>query len=89
MVDMTELFLNSASQMTDKDYKKRFIAEYVQLTVRLTKLKNMVKLWDEGKLNFLPTCPRAMYDEQIGAMQKYQDVLVMRAKLENVSLPTI
>lgn len=46
----------------------------------------MCDKWDEGKLNFEPTCPREIYDLQLDSMKKYMDILVIRAKIENVEL---
>lgn len=46
----------------------------------------MLEKWDAGELNFKPTCPRGMYDEQIAAMKKYLEILEERADLEGVAL---
>ena len=46
----------------------------------------MVSKWDNGKLNFIPTCPRSTYDLQIDGMKKYLTVLQMRAKIEGIEL---
>ena len=72
--------------MNSADYKERFKAEYLQVKVRHDKLKAMCKKWDEGKLNFEPTSPREIYGLQLDAMKRYMDVLVIRAKIENVEL---
>lgn len=78
--------LDTIELMKSEDYKKRFLAEYQQLHIRKTKLEAMVGKWDEGKLNFTPTCPRGLYDEQLEAMAAYEKVLVDRAKLESIDL---
>ena len=72
--------------MNSADYKDRFKAEYFQVKVRHDKLKAMCGKWDEGKLSFKPTCPREIYDLQLDAMKRYMDILVIRAKIENVEL---
>lgn len=72
--------------MNSADYKDRFKAEYFQVKIRHDKLKAMCDKRDEGKLNFKPTCPREIYDLQLDAMKRYMDVLVIRAKIENVEL---
>lgn len=72
--------------MNSADYKDRFKAEYFQVKIRYDKLKVMCDKWDEGKLNFKPTCPREIYDLQLDAMKRYMDILVIRAKIENVEL---
>ena len=72
--------------MTSADYKERFKAEFYQLETRYLKLKAMCDKWDKGELDFEPTCPRSMYDKQLKAMYAYLDVLMDRAKLENIEL---
>lgn len=72
--------------MLSSDYKERFKAEYYQLKIRYDKLASMVKKWDEGKLDFTPTCPREIYDVQLEHMYRYLMVLKERAEIENVEL---
>ena len=72
--------------MLSSDYKERFKAEYYQLKIRCDKLASMVKKWDEGKLDFTPTCPREIYADQLDYMYHYLTVLKERAKIENVEL---
>jgi hypothetical protein len=77
---------DTVALMTSANYKERFMAEYYQLETRYLKLKYMCDDWDEDTLPFVPTCPRSIYDKQLAAMKDYLDVLVDRAKLENVEL---
>ena len=72
--------------MLSDDYKERFLAEFMQLKIRYEKLRAMLNNWDEGTLEFEPTCPRDMYDRQIEGMETYLDVLADRAALEGVEL---
>lgn len=72
--------------MLSDDYKERFLAEFRQLKIRYEKLRAMLNKWDEGTLEFEPTCPREMYDRQIEGMETYLDVLADRAALEGVEL---
>lgn len=72
--------------MESIDYKQRFRAEYFQLLIRYQKLCKMVEAWDKGQLNFKPTCPRTIYDNQIAAMHDYLTLLQQRAELENVDI---
>ena len=72
--------------MESADYKDRFKAEYYQLKIRYEKLKAMLDKWDNGSLEFAPTCPRETYDNQIKGMEIYLDVLVDRAEIEGVEL---
>ncbi len=72
--------------MTSDDYKARFIAEYKQTAIRFTKLKAMLDKWDAGTLEFLPICPRGIYNLQIRAMADYIAVLEARAAIEGIAL---
>ncbi len=77
---------DTVDRMLSSDYKERFKAEYYQLEIRYRKLASMVKKWDEGKLDFIPTCKRSIYDAQLEHMYKYLMVLKERAVIENVEL---
>lgn len=72
--------------MLSTDYRDRFVAEYYQLKIRLDKLNAMVEKWDNGKLDFVPTCPRSIYDIQLDAMTRYKAVLEARASIESVDI---
>lgn len=77
---------DTVSLMNSTDYKERFKAEYMQMCIRYEKLKAMLDKWDEGKLNFQPTCPRGIYNFQIRAMADYIASLEARAAIENIEL---
>ena len=81
-MDMTK----TVELMLSDNYKDRFKAEYYQLKIRYEKLKVMLDKWDEGKLEFKPTCGREIYDVQIEAMEAYLDVLADRAEIEGIEL---
>ena len=81
-----EKFFETSEMMKSSDYKERFIAEYMQLKYRYEGLSRMINNWDNGTLNFTPTCPRATYNFQLRAMKEYLDILEIRAKIENVNL---
>lgn len=72
--------------MNSEDYKERFKAEYYQVVIRYQKLKSMLDKWDNGQLDFTPTCPRSTYNMQITAMTDYITVLEARAVMEGVEL---
>jgi hypothetical protein len=72
--------------MQSPDYKKRFVAEYWQLKIRYERLIGILYKWDNSELDFKPTCPRKLYNEQVAGMKKYLDVLEKRALLEDVDL---
>ena len=77
---------NTVEMMNSADYKERFKAEYYQVSIRYKKLKSMLDKWDNGTLDFEPTCPRTTYDVQINAMAIYIAVLEKRAIMENIEL---
>jgi len=72
--------------MNSADYKERFKAEYQQVVIRYQKLAAMLQKWDNGELNFTPTCPRSTYNMQVRAMTDYIAVLEARAVMEGVEL---
>ena len=80
---------DTAEMMMSKDYKERLRAEYCQVVIRYQKLKAMIEKWDNGELNFTPTCPRSTYNMQIKAMTDYIAVLEARAVMENVELQEV
>ena len=77
---------DTVEMMNSEDYKERFRAEYCQMVNRYGKLKNMLDRWDDGNLNFTPTCPRSTYNMQIKAMTDYIAVLEARAVMEGIDL---
>lgn len=83
---MNKVLEKSVGLMLSSDYKERFLAEYMQLKNRYEGLCDMVIKWDDGQSAFTPTCPREVYDIQLRAMKEYLDVLVIRAKIENIEL---
>ena len=52
----------TSEMMNSKNYKDRFLAEYFQVKIRLEKLKEMLKKWDEDNLDFFPTCKHNTHD---------------------------
>lgn len=81
-----EELTKTCAMMVSSDYKERFRAEYIQLRNRYVGLKRMLANWDDGKLNFVPTCPREIYTVQLDAMAKYMDVLEKRAEIEKIKI---
>lgn len=72
--------------MLSSDYKNRFIAEYWQTRTRYEKLEIMIEKWDAKTLDFVPSCPREIYDKQLKHMREYIEILEERAKIEKVDL---
>lgn len=81
--------VDTVEMMNSSDYKERFKAEYAQLAIRYYGLRNMLEKWDNGTLEFEPTCPRSTYNLQIKAMTDYIAVLETRAIMENVDLESV
>ena len=79
----------TVEMMNSTDYKDRFKAEYYQLAIRYKGLKAMLDKWDNGTLEFTPTCPRSTYNMQIKAMADYLAVLEARAVMENIVLDVV
>ena len=77
---------DTIKMMNSEDYKERFKAEYFQTVIRYQKLESMLQKWDNGELNFNPTCPRSTYNMQIKAMADYIAVLEARAVMEGIEL---
>lgn len=77
---------DTIDMMQSADYKERFKAEYHQVGIRREKLKGMLERWEQGELNFKPTCPRSTYDLQVRAMTDYMAVLEARAVMEGIKL---
>jgi len=89
MIDLkdTVTFMNS------KDYKERFIAEYMQTKIRYEKLKTFnlkivaARLTDTEEPEH--DCPLALLKQQQSIMGNYLKVLEIRSKIENINLPSI
>lgn len=77
---------NTIELMQSDDYKERFKAEYYQLIIRYNKLVDMLEKWDNGQLNFEPSCNRGIYNFQVRAMADYIACLETRAMIEGIEL---
>lgn len=77
---------DTADLMVSDDYTDRFRAEYHQLRNRREKLVKMITDYHAGKLNFELDCPIELLMHQAEAMQYYQMILEMRAKIEKIKL---
>lgn len=72
--------------MLSNDYKERFKAEYYQLKIRIDRLDNMLSEMENDELNFTPTCPYELLQNQLKAMLLYEIFLKERAKIEKIDL---
>lgn len=80
-----ELF-DTVDLMNSANYKDRFIAEYYQVKVRLDKLLSIIDRYNKGILDFVPSCPISVLENQKDSMQKYVDILLERASIEGIEL---
>lgn len=91
---------DTISFMNSKDYKERFIAEYMQTKIRYEKLKDLNnKIEAAHRVRFsdivekIPEpkhdCPVELLDEQQRAMGQYLHVLEVRAVIEGIELPNV
>lgn len=67
-------------------YKERFIKEFKELNERTNKLGNMLTKYDNGTLEFTPTCSINTLRTQYFAMCSYRSVLIERAEIEHINL---
>lgn len=72
--------------MNSSDFKDRFKAEYYQLKIRRDGLKEMLKKYKEGTLEFTPNCDYDLLHTQLVYMEGYMVVLETRAEIENIKL---
>ena len=77
---------DTAFLMKSNDFKERFQAEYIQLKIRYTGLKEMLKKHKAGTLPFTPKCSYELLFTQIVYMKNYMNVLEERAKVEGIIL---
>lgn len=55
---------DTVEMMFSDDYKKRFVAEYVQTKIRYKKLHRMTTKYEAGTLDFEPQCSLELLKEQ-------------------------
>ena len=85
-MDKRKIFESTVDLMLSDDYKKRFVAEYVQTKTRYDALHGMVVKYEAGTLNFEPDCSLALLKEQKTAMGRYLYWLEVRAEVEGIPL---
>ena len=77
---------DTVKYMNSHDYKRRFIAEYLQLDIRLQKLETTIAKAERGELPFHLSCPIDLLKKQADIMSSYKEVLITRAEIEGVDL---
>lgn len=75
--------------MNSEDYKGRFIGEYAQLMIRINGLSKMLDNWNKGTLAFEPKASHETLAMQLFHMEKYANLLMLRADAEGIELPNI
>lgn len=76
----------TAALMNSADYKDRFVAEYWQVKIRYDKLVDMLERHKAGTLDFKPTCPINILNQQKAHMGRYIWLLERRAQMEGIEL---
>lgn len=70
--------------MASESYVDRFKAEYMQLVIRINRLKNILYQYDH--LPHTPKCSKQLLRVQLEAMRSYKVVLEHRALAEGVDI---
>ena len=78
--------IDTVDLMTSDDYKDRFMAEYYQVKIRYQKLKSILDKYEEGTLDFEPSCSISLLTIQREIMEDYLNVLQDRAIVENIEI---
>lgn len=78
--------IDTVDLMTSDDYKDRFMAEYYQVKIRYQKLKSILDKYEEGTLDFEPSCSISLLMIQREIMEDYLNVLQDRAIVENIEI---
>lgn len=87
-VDDIEL-ADTINFMNSDDYKKRFLAEYLQTKIRYNNLHRMIVKLEAGTLEFTPNTPIDILKNQKSFMGQYLNQLEIRAEIEKIPLPHI
>ena len=77
---------DTVEMMLSSDYKERFKAEYIQLDIRLKKLRTMLDKYNKGELDFTPDCSSDLLEYQYETMKRYMLILKQRAEIEGIVL---
>ena len=75
---------DTASLMESLDYKDRFVAEYIQLSIRMGTLNNFLER--DADAYKVPYEVHELLCRQHLAMETYLEVLKKRAKIENIEI---
>lgn len=76
----------TTADSSNETYKERFKVEYQQLKQRLDKLDIMLTKHEAEVLEFTPTCPISILEDQRYCMDSYLRILKTRAEIEGIDL---
>ena len=77
---------DTIEDMLSDDYKERFIAEYNQVKIRVTKLDSLIHRYANKELDFTPSTPIDVLVRQKIFMFRYMKILELRATYEGIDL---
>lgn len=83
---MHKELIETIPAMASADYRQRFVAEYEQNLIRLTKLQKTITSIQDGSCSFKPSCPLSVLIEQYYIMKTLDIVLRRRAVIEKIDL---
>ena len=72
--------------MLSADFRERFEAEYLQLSIRRDKLARTIRSIEDGTVKFTPACPIELLNQQLKAMSEYLHFLKLRAEVEGIEV---
>ena len=78
--------IDTIELMKSEDYKERFLAEYLQLKIRIEGLRAMLVKYRNNELNFTPKCSYELLYLQMLNMESYLNLLKQRAEIEGIPL---
>lgn len=74
------------SFILSEDYKRRFVGEILELVIRKSRLQKIIENFEDGKLSFELSCNIDILKEQFDIMNDYLDILLSRAREENINI---
>ncbi|MBO7425117.1 MAG: hypothetical protein J6U23_05515 [Clostridiales bacterium] len=80
---------DTVGKMVNGSYKDRFVAEYEQLSIRLLKLDNTIRMIKEKTIDYEPESPIEFLEAQAQVMRVYKKILEKRAIKENITLKEV
>jgi hypothetical protein len=78
---------DTVNLMYSNDWKDRFIAEYIQLQIRIIKLEEALNNTSDS-FTALDSMTKAIMFKQLDAMKSYRSCLEKRADIANIDLYT-